>query len=224
MLVITPKIEFMKKLVITLFSLLIFGAANAQTASDLFKSGGVKISWLGLDFSHAKFVGDFYQFKEAGKISAADLRNKYFPDWNRIIINEQKKYDVNGMLNKDNVAYDIDMLMGLNAATGLDNIEGNNPPGYKQEDIKKFVSQYPLSGKSGIGVALVVESFNKGADEAIFHFVAINEATKEILVYERIVGSPRGFGVKNYWAGAIYDVIKQIRDDYYKTWKSKYVK
>jgi hypothetical protein len=41
-----------------LFVLLIsFGAVSAQTKSDVFNKD-IEVTWLGLDFSNAKFLGD----------------------------------------------------------------------------------------------------------------------------------------------------------------------
>ncbi|MFT4679987.1 MAG: hypothetical protein ACI9HG_002106, partial [Flavobacteriales bacterium] len=30
---------------------------------------------------------------------------------------------------------------------------------------------------------------------------------------------PMGFGLRNYWAGSIYSVIKQIKSSEYMSWK-----
>ncbi|HKR06835.1 MAG TPA: hypothetical protein VJY62_19525 [Bacteroidia bacterium] len=212
----------MKKIILAFVAISALNTAMAQTAKDLFTTNDVKISWLGLDFSHTKLIGSFNQIGDAVQTSPSEVRSKYFPAWNQLIVNEQKKFDIKGALRKDDIFFDIDMMMDKNAKAPLEQMEANNPPGYKQEDIAKFVKEYQLKEKTGIGVAFVVESFNKGGELAIVHFVAINNATKDILIYERIEGKPQGFGIRNYWAGAIFSVIKKIKSDYYKTWQSKY--
>lgn len=212
----------MKKIILAIVAISALNTVMAQTAKDLFTVSDVKITWLGLDFSHTKLIGNFSQVGEAGQTDPSSIRSTYFPSWNRLIVDEQKKFDIKGMLRKDYIVFDIDMMREKNSKAPLEQMEASNPPGYKQEDIAKFVKEYQLKEKTGIGVAFVMESLSKGEEEAIVHFVAINNATKEILVYERIVGKPQGFGIRNYWAGAVFSVIKKIKGDYYKEWKSKY--
>ncbi|MBK5283830.1 MAG: hypothetical protein JJE25_00370 [Bacteroidia bacterium] len=197
----------------------------AQKAEDLFTSNDVKISWMGVDFSHIKLIGSFSQVQGVGEQSPSQVKNTYFLSWNQLIVNEQKKYNLREMIRKENLFYDIDMIMGINAKTPLEDMESAsyNTPDYKIEDIAKFVSGYNTEGKSGIGILFLAESFNKAAEEAFVHFVALNLSTKEILIHQRIKGKPRGFGLRNYWAGAIYSVIKEIRG-YYKEWKAQYSK
>lgn len=176
----------MKKVILYLFALSAVNSSNGQTASDLFYSKEVKVSWLGIDFSHTKLIGSFEQIQGVLNQSPQEIKNDYFPRWNRLIINEAQKYDVNAMLRKENVRYDIEMIMGLNALTPIGNMQVDNPPDYTRADIEKFVSEYKLEGKSGIGVVFVNECLNKAWEEAIFHVVVLNLSTKEILIYERI--------------------------------------
>ena len=212
----------MKKIISLLLVICLLNAAQAQTVKDLFSSNKVNVSWLGIDFSHIKLIGDFSQFKDAGETSPTIIKGKYFPAWNRLVITEPEKFDVKGMLRQDELVYDIDMITDINVGTLIKGMESNTTPRYKQDDIAGFVKDYNLSGKKGIGIAFIAESFNKSAEEAIFHFVALNMSTKEILIYEKLSGSPSGFGLKNYWAGAIYDVMNDIKKKKFKEWRVKY--
>jgi len=109
----------MKKLCIC-FILLTSYILNAQTVSDLFRHSDVKISWLGVDFSHVKLIGNFAEFSDAGEKSTLQIRDKYFPNWNRLILDEPTRYDLKGMLRKDNLYIDIDDVTKLNAKTHLE--------------------------------------------------------------------------------------------------------
>ena len=195
---------------------------HAQEALDLFKVSEHKISWLGIDFSHVKLIGGFTQFSGAGSQSVVDIRDDFFPSWNNLVLAEPDKYDLKGMLRKGEVIYDISMIMNINSTCPVEEMEDQNTPNYTLENIKEFVSLYPIESKTGIGILLIAESLNKNAQEAHFHFVAINMSTKEILIHERLRGEPTGFGLKNYWAGSIYRIMKDIRDSHYQKWKSKY--
>ena len=97
-------------------------------------------------------------------------------------------------------------------------MESYNTPNYSKKDIETFVSLYDTKEKSGIGILFLAESLNKSMKEAYYHFVAIDMKTKEILFHERLRGKPKGFGLRNYWAGSIYSVIKEIKNEWYKVW------
>jgi len=208
----------MKKQIIIIL-LLSFSIANfAQTAGDLFKTGDAKIIWLGVVFSHVKLIG----ITDIGEVSTSEIRDKYFRQWNYLILSEPDKYDINGMLYRWDISSDIEMVMNLNAKTNLENMETYNAPQYTKEDIEGFVKEFDLNEKEGIGVLFLAECLNKIKTEAYFHFVAINMNTKEVLLHERLRGVPSGFGLRNYWAGAIYRIIKDIKSTYYKNWKRQY--
>jgi hypothetical protein len=213
----------MKKSLALISLLMISAFTYAQTAQDLF-SGDTKISWLGVDFSNVKLVGDFSQFHGAGEKSPSQIKRTFFPAWNNLVLDEREKYDVAGMLRKDKVFYDIDMILDVNANASLDEMEQYNAPTYSREDIEKFVKKYKTQGKEGIGIVFIAETLNKAETEAYFHFVALDMGTNKILVHDRIRGEPSGIGLRNYWAGAIHDVIKEITKSRYRNWKSEYAK
>jgi hypothetical protein len=214
----------MKKSFLFIFIWLMSVASYSQTAEDLFTSSDTKISWLGIDFSNVRLIGDFSQFSGAGEKNPSQIKNKYFPAWNRLILDEREKYDVAGMLRKDKVFYDIEMIMEINESAPLEEMETYNAPIYSKEDIGEFVKKYKTKGKEGIGIVFIAESLNKANTEAWFHFVAINLTNSKILVQDRIRGEPSGIGLRNYWAGAIHDVIKEISRSRYRNWKSDYAK
>jgi hypothetical protein len=213
----------MKKTIILLLVCLP-ALAWTQTAEDLFKTNDVKISWLGVDFSHVKLIGCFSHFHGFGEKNARQIKHDYFPEWNSIILHEREKYDVRGMLRKDDIFYDIDMIGSVNQKALLEDLEAYNTPHYALEDIKKFVEVYNFEGKTGIGIVLIAETLNKAENEAYFHFVAINMKTREILVHQRVRGEPSGMGMRNYWANAIDNVIRQIERNYYRTWRAEYAR
>jgi hypothetical protein len=194
---------------------------NSQSLHDLFYPSDVKISWLGIDFSHVKLIGNFAEFFEVGTKSPWQIRDIYFPSWNGIILSEPQKYDIRGMLRKSDIWYDIDMIGEINARANVDDIESYNTYAFTDEDIQSFVDQYNLEGAEGIGVLFIAECLNKNALEAFYHFVAIDMKTGQVLFHERLRGEPSGFGFRNYWANSIYTVIRNIRDYYYFSWKSK---
>jgi hypothetical protein len=194
---------------------LLLGIMNAQsqTVQDLFQQSDMKVSYLG--------IGNFAEFFEAGEKNVMEIRDTYFRRWNMVVLNERQKYDIGGMLRKDNIYYDIEMITAINDRTNLDGIESYNSEKFTEEDIQAFVSQYNLEGKDGIGVVFIAECLNKSAEEAIFHFVVMNMNTREILLQRRLRGEPQGFGLKNYWINSVYRIIQDIKYYYYNEWRIK---
>jgi hypothetical protein len=213
----------MKK--ILLLSICCFAlVARGQSVEDLFRTSDTKLYWLGIDFSNVKLIGDFSQFLGSGEKSASQIKKTFFPAWNELILKERQKYDVAGMLRKDDIIYDIDMITDLNTTALLEEMEVDNTPNYTRSDIERFVSKYNTADKTGIGVVLVAEVLDKSNAQAWFHFVALNLTSKKILVHDRLSGIPAGIGLRNYWAGAIHDVLEEIADIRYKTWKANYAR
>jgi hypothetical protein len=194
----------------------------AQKVEDLFKPSETKIHWLGVDFSKVQLVGDFSQFAEAGMKSSVEIKNRYFPGWNHLILDEREKYDIKGMLRKESITYSIDMITDLNSKAATEDLEQDNARKFTPEEVEAFVKAYQPESKDGIGIVFIAETLNKAETEAWFHFVAIDLSNNSILFTDRLKGEPAGIGLRNYWAGAIYDVIKQIKGRKYKEWKSKY--
>jgi hypothetical protein len=212
----------MKKISLLLIIILATFAAHAQTAKDIFSTSSYTYTWLGIDYSHVKLIGDFSQFQEIGEVSPAKLKNTYFHSWNNLVLNERTKYDIGLALRKKNIQYDISEAIVKNAETSLEDLAAINAPFYNEAKIQEFVSGYSFKDKNGIGILFIAESLNKSSEEAYYHVVLINLSTKQILIQDRIKGEPSGIGLRNYWAATVYHVMKKIEKTQYKAWKSKY--
>lgn len=215
----------MKKIIFSLMLLIsLCQVSNAQNNKDLFSASGPEITWLGIDYSQVKLIGDFSQFAGAGEVSPPSLKTKYFPAWNNLVLNERTKYDIQGALRKENIQYDISEVTAKNTAAKLEDMEALNSPNYTQQQIQELVNSYSFAGKTGMGILFFAECLNKSSEEAYFHVAIINLSTKQIFIHERMRAEPSGIGLRNYWAGSVYEVIKSIEKNKYKSWKSQYAK
>ena len=211
----------MKKIIALSFLLTTTVYLNGQDLESLFDKD-TEITYLGIDFSHVKIIGEFSHFFTANGKDAAEIRDVYFPAWNYLIQGEKDKYDFRWMLRKKKVYYDINMIMTANENAKVEDLKGHSTPRYSEDDIANFVGMYDPSlirENNGIGILFVAESLDKYSQEAYFHFVAVNLKTGTIILQERLRGEPMGFGIRNYWAGAFYDVMKKIEADYYGKWR-----
>ena len=172
----------MKKIILIVIAVGILSVGKAQTVKDLF-SGGGKVCWLGIDFSHVKLIGNFTQFKDAGGANAAEVKEKYFPAWNNLVLNEPKKYDVKKMLRRADMTYEIGKMNDINAKASVKEMEASNNPAYTQEEVEKFTKSYSSGEKIGLGVAFIAEVLNKGTDQGIFNVVVMDMSSKKVLLY-----------------------------------------
>ena len=203
-----------------LFAVILFlnmSAVSAQTVEDI--TGGTgEITWLGMDFTQAKFIGSATQFKDAGEITNAEFRDKYIPGWNQLFINEQKKYDVAKVVHRTDIKYAMDVTEKTNNGIKGD-FFSNDPNEYERLDAEKvagLVKKYNFQGKTGIGLIFFIEGMSKGKDQASAWVAYVDMKGKKVLLSKHITGKSGGFGFKNYWAKAFYNILK---DSDYKDWK-----
>ncbi len=211
----------MKKIILSLLVIATGTLAKAQDGKSALAA--TEISWFGLDFTKAKFVGAFDQGVGIAPATGSDMKTKWIPSWNALIVNEPQHFDFRKAFRKDNVTYDMKSLNELNSKIDVDACMVYNPGTLTKADVEASVKNYEADvKKSGIGVSMVVENFNKMTAEATFYVVFFDIATKKVLVCEKMTGKAMGIGMKNYWAGAVKAILKQIDASEYKNWKSKY--
>ncbi|MBS1615584.1 MAG: hypothetical protein JST06_05640 [Bacteroidetes bacterium] len=201
----------------TLGFLLLFclcaGTLFAQKNTDVVRSDE-PITWLGLDFTMCRFIGDAHQFKDAGEITPNEMRDKYYPSWNQLFINEQKKYDVAKYVHRSSVNYATNVTDQANDKSGKD-VFSNDPSNYSRlsrTDIEKAVRNYDFKGNKGIGMIIFIEGMSKGKEEASGWIAFVDMGKKQILQTGRVTGDAGGFGFRNYWAKAFLNLLKKADD------------
>lgn len=201
--------------------LLIFFAGwniSAQkTISDVFAND--EVVWYGLDFSQAQFVG-VVESEDGGEI-----KDKWIPSWNALIINESKKFDMGKFFKKNSVVNDLEPVTSLNQSIDENEIVvvTSEPFEEPEKTIATTVAKYKGGEQTeGLGLVFIVEYFDKNSLEGAFYVVFFDIASKEVLLTERMVQPPAGFGVRNYWAGTIYNSLRLIDKKEWKNWKKKY--
>ncbi|MEI7492186.1 MAG: hypothetical protein WCK92_12360 [Bacteroidota bacterium] len=197
---------------------------KAQSAADFFNDKAGQVTWLGIDYSHVKLVGEFTQFKDAGPISALEIRDKYFPAWNSLVLTEASKYDFKGMFMLSGLLPDISMVTALNAKTDADKIRDGTVNKFTCEDIRDFVKQYDLQDKEGLAIVLIADVLNKGSETATYFVAVFNMKTRDLLLCEPVTEKAGGIGTRNYWGGSLYNLVKDGKKNLYWTWKGKYDK
>jgi hypothetical protein len=205
----------MKKLVYVILVLLALPfASNAQSASSVFNSN--EVTWFGLDFSNAKFIGP------EGFSDPYEVVNRFFDSWNRLVVDEHKKYDIRKHFRKRHVEYDLSVIKDRNSAVDPDDLvlESYETHEIFSETIKQIISEYD-SNRSGLGLVFIIESFNKTRDMGTMHVTFFDIKTKKVLFSEKLSGKAGGIGLRNYWASSVHKVFIEAGKQYGK-WKKYY--
>lgn len=195
---------------------------NAQTTQELFSDNNYNYYWYGVDYSNVKLIGDFTA-PASTKVNDHELiRDKYFKSWNDLIVRERNKFSVEALLRKDIVIYKTEMIDSINFKTQVDSLEGDRERLLEDEFVMNTISNYNLKQNKGVGVVLIAEYMDKIHIKASHILVVFNIESREILLKERFETIPVGFGMRNYWGGAIYKIFKEVRTKRYKAWKKVY--
>lgn len=189
----------MKKLSVLLLAILASVQVFAQNTMEDLYAGKTNLVFLGLDFTHAKYIG------RAGFTDVDAILNRHMVSWNDLIEMEPKKYSLEsplGLQPGKSSSKVMDMIDWNKKANVKDNIT-NDDYTLSEDEVKKGVAKYSLKSKEGVGMVYVVESLNKLAEKMTAYAVFIDLPTKKILKIEKIEGKAQGFGFRNYWAGAV---------------------
>lgn len=214
----------MKKLLF--FTMMICTAATAfaqASRQDIFK-GDVELTFLGLDFTQAKFIGEAAQWKDAGEVTNNAMKEKYIPAWNDMFVssNEQKNFKIADATNRTEVSYAIDVVEKVNNAISKKEFFSTSMDDYPRLDetkISALVKKYSFAGNKGIGLIFFVEGMRKGEEKgdpsyATVWVTFVDMSSKTVLLTKRVQGKAGGFGFRNFWAGAWKNVIKEMKNDW----------
>jgi hypothetical protein len=198
-------------LVVLLFTT---STSQAQSVQDVFTTK--QLTWYGLDFSLAKFVGEFNMISAANPKDATQVRDVLMDDWNDIIVREKTKYDLRKFYKKDEVLTNLAPVQTLNDKIDTDIIMAQNAPAaLEEEKIQAALKKYGSASQGGIGLVFVVESFNKDEELGTIHITFFDTKSNKILLIKRLQTKPGGFGLRNYWVRTAYEAMNESS----KNWK-----
>ncbi len=202
----------MKSLYFLVINLLILiYPAKSQNLNKAFTCS--EIIWYGLDFTHAKMLGTH------GFPDAYEVRNKYFKDWNAVVIDEKEKYDLRKSFRKSSVIYSVTLVSKRNKNVSTQDLITNNISySIPENKIQDIITAYQTERNNGVGVVFIIESFNKFNRTATMHVVMFDIADRVVLVQDKITGKASGFGLRNYWVNSVYRVLNKIDKTYYNKW------
>jgi len=192
---------------------------GAQTITEFFDKKDTSALYLGIDFTRSKLIND-------PNVNVNVLRDHDFTKINEIIVSEPKKYDLKKLFHKEHIDHDLGFVNAKNQAMNVDGIMSTNAADIHhliQEDIESMVKNYDFGDKRGLGLLFVMEGLDKYRKLISMWVNVVDMSTKEVLMNERIDGEvSMGFGVPNYYASGIKNMMNLIQSDFYTTWKMKF--
>ena len=206
------------KPIVFMLSILLTLPVFSQDKSDVFNPS-TDITWLGLDFSGAKFIGDRERLG-----SESDIRH-LIDAINELMITEADKYNVAAAIQRQTVDNEIEVTNEHNAeldVLAMISRDGKDHVHLNRSQIEEIISSYDFKGKSGIGLMFNVESFNKLLEEGSFWITFVNMGSKEVLFTERLTAPPAGFGMRNFWAGSVNGILAKIKKKEFENWRKKH--
>lgn len=159
-----------------------------------------KIYVYGIDYSYAKV----YAADESVEQFA-----KAFEGINMLIITEPDKYDFSRIIDK-RVDVVIEPMLKVVTSADYTNLKSLNST-YEEPKYSEIVKDYNVPQTEGIGLVLIAKLLNKPMGKGIYELITFDISTREILSKREVSGKTGGFGLRNYWAGSIYNVIKSVR-------------
>ena len=197
--------------------------SQIKKAKDIFTSD--EVVWYGLDFSNAKFIGKFNHDLSQIPVSEFELVTKYIPAWNALVIMEPNNFDLKNAFRKKSIYNDLNPVKTRNDRINVEGIKTLNSHLIAKSEIPKMISEYKDGDKhEGLGLTFIVESFDKSNELGSFWVVFFDIKTKLVLFSEHCSGEPLGFGLRNYWAGSLKHVLKDIQYIKYEIWKKRFLK
>jgi hypothetical protein len=188
------KTLFVVVLILSFFS----GTIQAQ---DKKKAVAEKnITWLGIDFTLARFT---LVTEDPAAMVSTSLKSI-----NNLILAEPDKFNLKKFFSKAEVTPDIDMVNERNSKIDPTILVVPDKYTITPDDVKKVIMNYDTKGKTGTGLVFVAENLHKIEEMGSFYVVFFDMGSKEIIDMERKVGKAGGIGFRNFWAASVYNVMK----------------
>ncbi|MDR1757411.1 MAG: hypothetical protein LBR51_00405 [Bacteroidales bacterium] len=175
-----------------------------------------EIGWAGIDFSQSKFTKEGFDF-------TTEKMQRLCHEWNLLIINDQKKYDIRKAFRKPVIHYDLSMVSKLNrmVKSHLSRVERLRLHHQQSdESIRSYVESLPVPALSRYVLMVVVESFDARSCTASLWVVILQTEKNKIVLIEKFLKNPAGFGIKNYWARCFYNLFFEICKLSFSRWQN----
>ena len=118
---------------------------------------------------------------------------------------------MSSFLNKQVCQTDVSPGINLSKTANLDSLAIMNCSSYAltRVQMQSVISGYDFPNQEGVGILMFAAILNKPYAEGEFYTCFFDLQTKEIFMITEAWGKAGGFGLRNYWAKSVYNVLKQ---------------
>ncbi len=193
----------MKRTVLITIALVCMGALQNVAA----QKGDLK------DIDHLSFYGvDFTYAKVYGADETPDQFLDVFVKINSLFESEPAKYSGSKTFGvKSDELFNAQVKEEVGNISRRDLIVTDNGYVVSDADIDRVVKNINVKGDSQYGAVIIAGLLNKTANHGTFTFVVFDQNTKEIIFQQEKSGKARGFGLRNFWAGALLGAMKKVK-------------
>ncbi|UII28843.1 hypothetical protein LVD15_10570 [Fulvivirga maritima] len=191
--------------------------AKAQDKQEkLFTSE--RVVWCGLDYSNVKCIGS------EGFTDPEDITRRFFDSWNKLMKDEASKYNFREEYEFQGLTYDLSVVDERNQMPNADELVIESDYKLPEGKLEEIVASYDLEKvDEGLGLVYVMETLNKNEKRASIYVTFFDIASKEIIWSKKYYGAAGGFGLRNYWARPILEVMKDSAKEITKE-RKKFIK
>ena len=175
-----------------------------------------EILWTGINFSMAKFTRNGFNFSQ-------EILQHYFHDWNMLILNDQKKYDIRMSFRKPIMQYNLSAVTKINKNIRINSILTSRidlKDTLSEEKIVKCLPAINPAPAQRFALSFFVESFDSVAKVAAVWVVIYTTDTGEMVLCEQYLKVPSGIGTRNYWARVFYNILYDIKSYAFLRWEN----
>lgn len=156
--------------------------------------------FYGVDFSNVKVYGVYENEADFAKAMGGI---------NALFIYESSKYNVSKIF-KQKYAVEVDYMINYNKQCDFSNIKVDSPT-IPSLDIASVIQGYQLPHTSGVGAIIIARLLDKAGNRGVFDIVVFDIETRKILHLVTAEGEPGGYGLRNYWACSISEILRSTR-------------
>jgi hypothetical protein len=175
-----------------------------------------EITWIGIDFSMAKFTKKGFNYSQ-------EILQHFMNAWNMLIISDQKKYDIRLSLRKPIMEYNLSMVTKKNKSVRLNTLLSdfiNLANIYSEKDIIDYIKTLDTPQHSTYALMFLVESFDEMTKTGSVWVIILNANSHEVILCEKFLKKPGGLGTKNYWARVFYNLLFDIQKNAFSRWEN----
>jgi len=186
----------------------------SQTKAQVF-DGQTPITWLGLDFTQAKFIGAAADYGKADEVNNERITHFFTRSWNYLFMDQPKKFDVAKAVHRATVQYRIEVTQKVDDTIKKEFFT-KDPARFKtltEQNIGDLVKNYDYQGNTGIGMLFFVDGISKSTSQEGVWVTFVDMQSKTVLYTTYMVGKSGGMGFRNNWADATYKILQAFYTD-----------